>query len=397
MATLTVPPQPAPEIEAPGSAEQRITRLFALFVASGYGFYLVVLAPQIVGQIRYVGWFASAVSVALAFLPPVALGTIGFRRKLERLGIAVSTCVFGYVAALAVWSLCWNGVGVADNSVWLTEIPGLAGLAAAIAWRPRWAVIALVGTTAFSVLVNHAERTAEHNADPVVDMLFSTSYSLLFVSAALMAVRTGRLLDETRAAAHSVAASAASAQARSVQRQRFNALLHDWVMSTLLAASRQGNTAEVRRQAVDTLRKFHEDSDSETYDAADLFAHLRVATNAIDDVTPVEILSEPITQATFPGEAVRTVGAAMSEALRNSIRHAGPGADRHISIAVTEISFTVVVADSGIGFDPRRIPPDRLGVAASIIGRMRALPGGDAEVRSQPGDGTKVVLAWTAP
>jgi hypothetical protein len=51
--------------------------------------------------------------------------------------------------------------------------------------------------------------------------------------------------------------------------------------------------------------------------------------------------------------------------------------------------------DQGVGFDPGRIPPDRLGLRESVLGRMEDV-GGSATVRSAPGRGTTVVLSWHA-
>ncbi len=53
--------------------------------------------------------------------------------------------------------------------------------------------------------------------------------------------------------------------------------------------------------------------------------------------------------------------------------------------------LTVTVRDSGIGFDPGRVGPDRLGISRSIVERMEDC-GGTASVRSVPGRGTTVTL-----
>ncbi len=54
----------------------------------------------------------------------------------------------------------------------------------------------------------------------------------------------------------------------------------------------------------------------------------------------------------------------------------------------------LVVRDDGIGFDAAAVPPARMGIAVSIVGRMRTLPGGDARVDARPGAGTTVTLTW---
>jgi signal transduction histidine kinase len=55
---------------------------------------------------------------------------------------------------------------------------------------------------------------------------------------------------------------------------------------------------------------------------------------------------------------------------------------------------TIFVRDRGLGFDLDAVSEDRLGVRQSIIGRMQR-NGGEAIVRSVPGEGTEVQLAMT--
>jgi signal transduction histidine kinase len=56
--------------------------------------------------------------------------------------------------------------------------------------------------------------------------------------------------------------------------------------------------------------------------------------------------------------------------------------------------FIVEVLDDGIGFDPAAVPETRLGIAVSMVARMRAIPGGNAMVVSAPGVGTRVAISW---
>jgi signal transduction histidine kinase len=53
----------------------------------------------------------------------------------------------------------------------------------------------------------------------------------------------------------------------------------------------------------------------------------------------------------------------------------------------------VEVRDNGKGFNPERLPKDRLGISTSIKARMELI-GGKAQVSSTPGNGTTVILSW---
>lgn len=89
-------------------------------------------------------------------------------------------------------------------------------------------------------------------------------------------------------------------------------------------------------------------------------------------------------------DQVRSLVAAAGEALTNAARHSG--AER-ISVysEVVEGTVDVWISDMGRGFDRARVPPDRHGIAESIIGRMQS-NGGVATVSSEPGEGTEVHL-----
>ncbi|MGM7775591.1 sensor histidine kinase [Arthrobacter sp. KNU-44] len=86
--------------------------------------------------------------------------------------------------------------------------------------------------------------------------------------------------------------------------------------------------------------------------------------------------------------------AAVDECILNADRHAGAG---HVDVLLSRISgqVSVVVSDSGCGFDPSTLPTDRLGVKESVLARMRDA-GGRARVFSTPGQGTTILLEAVA-
>jgi signal transduction histidine kinase len=90
------------------------------------------------------------------------------------------------------------------------------------------------------------------------------------------------------------------------------------------------------------------------------------------------------------------------EALSNVASHAGTG-EAWVEVSLPASGgrakplgdLDVTVRDVGAGFDPARVDPARLGLRRSIIERM-ADWGGQASIRSAPGQGTTVSLRWTA-
>src|SRR5690606_18590734 len=126
---------------------------------------------------------------------------------------------------------------------------------------------------------------------------------------------------------------------------------------------------------------------------------LRDAVRDAEPDIPVQVTTRRDAVLSLPMEAAQVLGAALTEAVRNSVRHAdipGRRVRRGVSITIATGAVRVVLSDDGAGFDPARVPADRMGVAGSIQGRMLSLPGGTAFVESAPGKGTVVTLMWSA-
>ncbi len=81
---------------------------------------------------------------------------------------------------------------------------------------------------------------------------------------------------------------------------------------------------------------------------------------------------------------------ATREACVNAARHSGT---KRIDVfaEVDDDDVTLFVRDTGDGFDPTTVDPDRRGLRESIVGRMERA-GGGAMIYSEPGQGTEVEL-----
>jgi signal transduction histidine kinase len=82
--------------------------------------------------------------------------------------------------------------------------------------------------------------------------------------------------------------------------------------------------------------------------------------------------------------------AAAREAMLNAARHGKPPYSVYMEVSGDLVQ--IFVRDHGDGFDPSRLPAGHLGVAESILGRMRR-GGGTADIDSRSGWGTEVKLA----
>jgi len=79
----------------------------------------------------------------------------------------------------------------------------------------------------------------------------------------------------------------------------------------------------------------------------------------------------------------------------NSVQHAGE-ASRWLDIRGSgPVGLTVEVGDDGGGFLAQEVPTERLGLRVSIVDRV-VKAGGEAEIDTQPGEGTVVTIRWPA-
>ena len=106
-------------------------------------------------------------------------------------------------------------------------------------------------------------------------------------------------------------------------------------------------------------------------------------------------VSCPATAVLLAEPTARAVAAAAGEALDNVRHHAGPQARAWILLDDDGEAVAVSVRDDGSGFAAGRLDQaaqtGRLGVAQSIVGRLRDV-GGQASLTSMPGQGTEVEL-----
>ncbi|SQI30802.1 two-component histidine kinase [Rhodococcus coprophilus] len=382
------------------AAADRLLRMFAWFIAIGYMCYLLLVAPAIVGQAGLTASWWTPTAAVMIFGSCIALGlSASFCDKQEMKRVAAVNALL-YLGAVALWFPAWNGsVAPQDESLWFSFFPGVASFAAAVAWRPPWAFLHMVCAVLLAQVADHTVRDAPFTQSFVPDVAFGIVFCTLFLAAAVVGLGTGRMLDETVAATHEAAATSAALEARNVERERFDALVHDRVMSTFLAVARRAPDDSVVPQAARALAELDDlrrrEDDEPLMDAGMVVSRLRAAaTEADEEIAFCPSVSREAETAGFPAEPVRVAAAALAEAVRNSVRHAGPDAARSVTAEVRQGRLDVHVVDDGCGFEPRDVAEDRLGVSVSICARMKQLAGGTAEVRSVPGAGTAVHLSW---
>lgn len=381
-------------------AEDRVQVLFVRLVAVGYCFYGVLTLTSVYeGWTRFSAWW-TPLAVVLVFGTGIAMGamTFGANAKASRIRVAAVVAAAGYMTAAMTAPFAWHGpiyMEAGADTWWPSTLLGLPVIALAATMPPAVPVAYLIALASLVQSIR-AVNTLDSVISPIyVEVAFNVMFNLAFVAITVAARRTGRIIDEATYHSHRAAAVAAASAARDVERERFDALIHDGVMGTLLAAFRLGAAPEVVVHACDTLGQLDRLADGESepdeYVAEGAVAVIRNAVSAADQRATVTVVGESVP---IRGEVARAVAAATAEAVRNAERHAGVHVVCRVSICLSDGGLDVVVADDGCGFDPQKVSQLRLGLAVSIRGRMRQLDGGRAEILSSPGRGTTVKIGW---
>lgn len=386
-------------------AADRMVRRLALTVGCAGMIAAVLDLPKMLQHRSALGGWATAATIAaFALFPVLAAVAVAGSVRLVR-AMAGATAV-SYLAAATLVSFSLDEMVPESMATWMFRVFSVAVIAASLAWRPGPAIAYMLAANVVLAFGNLFVV-----ADPSVSWYFgvlfrSIGLCALFLWCSIYAQAGAAAVDEEATAAGVRAARVAGAAARDRERARFAALIHDAVLSTLLDASRAGTESPVLRdQAARTLEQLDAlrrgAGCSERFDAHAVSMFLTAAVREADPDLAIGVSCGPGGEALrMPVDVAGTVAAAAVEAVRNSLRHASAGdrvVRRGVALMMDRTGVRVRVDDDGAGFDPHKVPVDRLGLSVSILGRMRSVPGGDAEVVSRPGQGTTVTLSWTVP
>ena len=184
-----------------------------------------------------------------------------------------------------------------------------------------------------------------------------------------------------------------AARARADERADIAAHLHDSVLQTLALIQRSAHdpttVAQLARSQERELRSWIYGGQVGTPDS--LAAAVAEVCHEVEDThgVPVELVATG-DQPLGP-HGVALVRAAR-EALLNAVRHGAPPVGVYLEVGPGGVEC--FVRDHGVGFDAETVPPDRLGVRDSILGRMTR-HGGAARIRRRE-PGTEVELTLPA-
>ncbi|GAA4800585.1 hypothetical protein FRX94_00750 [Corynebacterium canis] len=271
----------------------------------------------------------------------------------------------------------------------VTAFSGVGATALALTVPLRISIqlfVVLVGGAALSSAVLAGRHAG---FELIAEVGFALANSFPFVLLAGGSVAASQIIDTTEAKAAREEARAAEINARSKTLLAFSGLVHDRVLSTLNGIAQGIVPRKLSTEALLTL------TDSANYTKiGTLIEELQrqVATNPNCDFSVDSDVD--LNLVTVPGEVVTAMAMAVAEAALNTQQHAGAGARSWCHVKVSEHSVTVEYGDNGVGMDKRTLDPRRAGIEVSVLGRIRSLDGGEADLETEPNKGLKYVLSW---
>ncbi|MET4167649.1 MULTISPECIES: sensor histidine kinase [Gordonia] len=397
----------------------RVRRVGARFLGLGFIGYPVVSAASILASAPLTDAWWPPLSILLSVGPGILLIAATFRPGTAWLTPLALTTWAGYILGLGLWFVAWNGTTLTnpdDSAQWMVAFCGMPSMVLMLV-RPRLAVAGLLVSSTLAHISQQLGRFGEVTSDAPVEILWSLVFTGVFLAVVLVATRTGRELDETREETYRTAANVAAASAREVEKERFDAIVHDRVIASLLAV-RPGRPDErlaaQAASALEELARVPGPGDADTVPDVEVVRRIRSAAADISERFDVEVVGGQNTDdqdpgdqdgvgdpraepASYPVEVLDAVVEAMSESLRNVLRHAGDDAECAVIVQLAPDALSMAVVDDGVGFDPESVAVGRLGIAVSIRGRLARLPGGHARVHSRAGRGTTVQIRWERP
>ncbi|AYG04258.1 sensor histidine kinase [Gryllotalpicola protaetiae] len=378
--------------------ETMVSRAIVLF---GLVFGVLVIPTLITQQGELpqpLGWLqAAALCVCLLW---AVVGAVSQR------GVGAATTVFAivYLIVVALWPITVAGSKV-DGTPWLWTLCTVASAYAAVRLRAWMAAVYVVLAPALFGIVLIGVSDGREWDIAVLDAIYAAIVGAVILTIASLLRNAAAAVDTAQRAALDGYERGVREHLGEAERVEVDALVHDSVLTTLLAAA-SARTPETKqlaaRMAEDALGHLSSTKPVPTSlpeqltDAWALVAGIRSAAASIAH-RPRFLTDGPLA-ARLPESVAEALTAATVQAMMNSSQHAG-GADVARSVTFSGIGagdtagVRIEIVDDGVGFDVARVAPRRLGLANSIVQRVE-MAGGVARVDSAPGVGTAITLSW---
>ena len=307
-----------------------------------------------------------------------------------------------YVISFALYPLSVAGVAVFPEGFrpWLWWATGTATMAMGM-YLTKWWSVAYLGFVPVSWFL--LRITPMGGSGSIGSALIDASYIVLFAAAVLTLVglmRTAALdVDRKNDELLELSTKRSELEAIEHEREKLDDLVHDQVLTTLLLAAKaeseqeQALAAGSADVAIQRLTEAAVEEDPALEDIS-VGGFIDALSLNLGRGFPEALISNS-KEADFPlplSVAIALTDAS-TQALTNSVQHAGRKATREVRIKSDNHGIKIVIKDDGIGFRESKIPKNRLGVRNSIRRRIDSV-GGSVRIQSEPRKGATVVLMW---
>lgn len=361
-------------------------------------FCLGTLIPAAFGAAAQIPYLAPWWTIAIG--GGIVVASIGMM-IFSFLGRHIRAWALIYVTLVSVglitWPIAWQSTAPATSSPWLWVCLGVAAVCLAVTSGTAWGFgYAIAAGLLFAVVRMTPSGQGASLLGAVQDMIVLVMNSSVVIVALGVVGNAFKNLDEIEVASQREATAAAIDEALLEERHRLDGIVHDEVMTTLVAAAQNPNDSHVCQQAqraVDRLAEAEAPAEARLPVTGEQLTWL--VTDVVSALIPQARIVAELDELAVPQQVASTLGMVVREVALNVAKHAKASQVEVHLTSPTPGQVLISVADNGIGFDPEQVPKRRLGLQVSVVYRMWAI-GGHAEILSEPGNGTTVNLSWGA-
>lgn len=354
---------------------------------------LVPASLAAVDQIPYLaGWWMLIVGggIVVASVGMMIASFLGWKLRSFAL-IYVTVVTFG----LITWPAAWQSSQVAASSPWLWMCLGVASICLAVTTGTGWGfAYSIASGLLFAAVRMTPSGQSASLLGAFQDMINLVMNASVVIVALGVVSNSFKELDEAEAATRKEATDAAIEEALLEERHRLDGIVHDEVMTTLVAAAHAPSDSHIAQQAqraVDRLAQAEAPTEARLPVTGDQLTWL--VTDVVSALVPQARFVSQLENIAVPQQVASTLGMVVREVALNVAKHS-KATEVEVSLSSpAQGAISISVADDGVGFDPDLVPKRRLGLQVSVVYRMWAI-GGTAEIHSSPGRGTVVNLNW---
>jgi hypothetical protein len=405
-----MPSKPAPRsAPAPKQARNPVSRkqveiVLSRSVAAGS----LVFAAQTVGPLVSQAHESNPVwllTVSVAIVASLLIALLcSILVRFVRVSHGIVALVF--VIVLVTWPFAVVTPHSPTDNQWLYYLLTVATSTAAIAFPTRLSAAYLFVVPS---LYGIARMTPPGGGELIPEAILDSVYSIILGGAVVVLItmlrQTATNVDIAQSAALERYGHAVRHHATEVERVQVDSIVHDSVLTTLLSAAR-AYTPEAKELAAvmagNAIGYLHDAALVQPDDGSTV--RLRAVAQRIVDAAggmsrPIQVRLSDVGARSIPTGAGEAIVAASTQAMVNSVQHAGDSTRVKRWVAIKGLrpgGIQVEVGDNGAGFDTDAVPTERLGVRVSIVERV-GNAGGVASVVSAPHRGATITVLWPAP